>query len=258
MKNRMQFPDDGFLHDLAGAGQKREIRFFRHWLQGSKGTVLEIGAGTGRITLPLLEDGHRVTAMEPDAGLLTWLADRAGTLPLQMQKKLTLWHTHLPDAGMADHFPRIILPGNHLCRFTRDGELQQALENVRQLLTPRGRGMLAVFHPDPARLTPVPGWQHRLTREAEGMLIRRHDRRSYDRWNQVLTTEIRWSFSAGEQTRERTWVLQHRVFFPRELPVILARAGLKVTGTLGDWDGRSPATDTANQLIEFSRGRTSS
>jgi SAM-dependent methyltransferase len=45
--------------------------------------VLDVGAGTGRVALPLAADGHAVTALDIDAELLAELALRAGALPVE-------------------------------------------------------------------------------------------------------------------------------------------------------------------------------
>jgi ubiquinone/menaquinone biosynthesis C-methylase UbiE len=43
--------------------------------------VLELGAGTGKLTAALLAAGHRVTALEPSAGMREVLAARVGDAP---------------------------------------------------------------------------------------------------------------------------------------------------------------------------------
>jgi SAM-dependent methyltransferase len=51
-------------------------------LAGPGGSVLDIGAGTGRASLPLAQAGHPVTALEPSKTMLEGLADAGLGLPL--------------------------------------------------------------------------------------------------------------------------------------------------------------------------------
>ncbi|MEX0667510.1 MAG: class I SAM-dependent methyltransferase, partial [Acidimicrobiia bacterium] len=49
---------------------------------GQGGTILDIGAGTGRASLPLAQAGHPVTAVEPSPTMLEGLAETSVGLPV--------------------------------------------------------------------------------------------------------------------------------------------------------------------------------
>jgi SAM-dependent methyltransferase len=51
-------------------------------LAGPGGSILDIGAGTGRASLPLAQAGHPVTAIEPSETMLAGLADATVGLPV--------------------------------------------------------------------------------------------------------------------------------------------------------------------------------
>jgi SAM-dependent methyltransferase len=51
-------------------------------LAGPGGSILDIGAGTGRASLPLAQAGHPVTAVEPSETMLDGLADASVGLPV--------------------------------------------------------------------------------------------------------------------------------------------------------------------------------
>jgi SAM-dependent methyltransferase len=67
-------------HDLECGGYRADLAL---WLElaassGARSRILDVGAGTGRVTLALARAGHRVTALDLDPDLLDELADRAG------------------------------------------------------------------------------------------------------------------------------------------------------------------------------------
>lgn len=64
--------------------------------------VLEVGAGTGKATLPLLELGARVTAIEPGGNLATELRARAGT------RALTVIESTLEAASLETDFDLVV------------------------------------------------------------------------------------------------------------------------------------------------------
>ena len=56
----------------------------------SGGPVLELGAGTGRVTIPIAEAGIRVSAVDLDAGMLDKLRQKAATLPDEARSRVTV------------------------------------------------------------------------------------------------------------------------------------------------------------------------
>jgi SAM-dependent methyltransferase len=64
-------------HDLECAGYTADLPIWRELAERAGGPVLDLGAGTGRVTLDLAERGHALTALDSDPELLDELARRA-------------------------------------------------------------------------------------------------------------------------------------------------------------------------------------
>ena len=60
------YENSAFLYDLFD--RKTNIEFFHHYA-AKVGAALDIGAGTGRIALPLAARGITVTAVEPSPAM---------------------------------------------------------------------------------------------------------------------------------------------------------------------------------------------
>src|SRR5205085_9457771 len=65
-----------------GGGYDADLPLWRELAASAGGAVLEIGAGTGRVTLDLARRKHPVTALDCDGELLAALANRAADLPV--------------------------------------------------------------------------------------------------------------------------------------------------------------------------------
>jgi SAM-dependent methyltransferase len=70
-------------HDLECADYREDLPLWRSLAAGAPGPVLDVGAGTGRVTLDLARGGAAVVAVDSEAALLSALAQRARGLPVQ-------------------------------------------------------------------------------------------------------------------------------------------------------------------------------
>jgi SAM-dependent methyltransferase len=69
--------DSVIWHDLECASYTADLPLWRELAEQAHGPVLDLGAGTGRVTLDLAARGHDVTALDSDGELLDELARRA-------------------------------------------------------------------------------------------------------------------------------------------------------------------------------------
>jgi SAM-dependent methyltransferase len=70
-------------HDLECGGYVEDLELWRSLAAEHGGPVLDVGAGTGRVTLDLARHGHHVTALDRDPALLAELARRARGLSVE-------------------------------------------------------------------------------------------------------------------------------------------------------------------------------
>ena len=95
---------DALWHDLECGDYREDLPLWRSLAARSGGPVLDVGAGTGRVTLELASGGVAALALDADAALLAALAHRARGLPVE---------TLVADARrfeVARRFPLILVP----------------------------------------------------------------------------------------------------------------------------------------------------
>jgi SAM-dependent methyltransferase len=71
-------------HDIECGQYDADMPLWRALADAADGPILEIGAGTGRITLDLARLGHRVVALEIERELAAALRARAAGLPVEV------------------------------------------------------------------------------------------------------------------------------------------------------------------------------
>ncbi len=70
-------------HDLECGPYTADLALWRALADDAAGPVLDVGAGSGRVTLDLARHGHSVTALDVDPDLLAALSARAATAGLR-------------------------------------------------------------------------------------------------------------------------------------------------------------------------------
>lgn len=69
---------------------------------GEHGSVLDVGAGRGRASLPLAVSGHDLTAVEPDSGMADGLEEEAARLGVSPRLIRGRWPEVAPDVPTVD------------------------------------------------------------------------------------------------------------------------------------------------------------
>jgi len=108
-------------------------------------TVLDAGAGFGRIGAALQARGHRVVAAEKDPDLVAMAAQRYPELPMVRSDILALSPSLLAEAGHPTAYDLVVLVGNVIVLLAPDTE-RRALGTLAALLADGGR-ILVGFHP---------------------------------------------------------------------------------------------------------------
>lgn len=122
-----------------------DTTFYLHEAKKARGKVLEVGCGTGRIYLRLLEAGVDAYGIDISRGMLQKL--RANAHAKGLAEKIFL--ANAKNFRLPHKFELIIVPFRaFLHLLTMDDQLA-ALKTMRAHLAPGGKLMLNFFYPDP-------------------------------------------------------------------------------------------------------------
>jgi SAM-dependent methyltransferase len=128
------------LYDLFD--QKPNIDFFYRYARQS-GEMLDVGAGTGRIAIPLAERGVHVVCVEPSPAMRLQFEKKLVRRP-DLSSRIEIIGSDARSFQLARSFPAAFLSGT-FDHFLDDAERLASLENIGQHLTPGGILVFDVF-----------------------------------------------------------------------------------------------------------------
>jgi SAM-dependent methyltransferase len=246
--------DYGTLYDAVPAyAERADIAFYLGEAERA-GTVLEVGCGTGRLTLPLARAGHVVTGIDLSPAMLARARAKLDAEAPEVRARVTLLETDARRMTLASDaaFDLAVVPFRVMQHFVSIDDQLDVLAEVRKRLRPDGRVVFDVFNPSyplmlgdrSAEVEDTP--EHALP---DGRTVRRTVRVLAVHWaEQVSDLELIYYVGSGGRTERIVHRFPMRWFTPSELKHLVARAGYRLDALYGGFD-RRPVGDDAPELI---------
>ncbi len=213
------------LYDAWSRSVTEDVEFYVEEARRSGGTVVELAVGTGRIAIPVAQDGSKVIGIDTSAemlGLCRQAAESAGVAQL-----VDLRLGDLRDPPVSERVELVICPFRSYLHLRTETDRLAALNAARKLLQPNGRLVFDVFAPGQDDID-----------ETDGRWIEREpgiwERADWDSANRTLDLSVR------DETHHSTMSLAW--LSPLEWAGLIERAGLTVQACYG-WFDRRPYTD---------------
>jgi SAM-dependent methyltransferase len=231
------------LYDLENPDFAPDGAFYLALTQQYAGPVLDLGCGTGRITIPLARHGVPITGIDVMPAMLARAQSKAANLPI------TWVQADVRAFQLPAHFRLILDTGTTLQHVLDRVDHEAVLARVREHLTPDGYAVFHTFAPHPTRLVNMAEHDWFTYAAEPGRTVRVSGSIRYDHRNQVFHEDAirRWQDVTGQEI-VRSAPLARRMFFPKEFELLLHYNGFKVVQQYGDWNG-SPITNDSQLMI---------
>jgi ubiquinone/menaquinone biosynthesis C-methylase UbiE len=220
---------------------RRDVPFWRRLTSGIRGRILELGSGTGRISVPLARAGVSVVGIDRSAPMLRRAARRAALQSMRggrARGHLTLVRGDIRALPFrSGRFRMVLAAYGVLQSILRERDLTATLDSVSRVLAPGGTFGVDLV-PD------VPNWREYRNRvqlrgrAPGGAHLTLIESVRQDRRRRLTTFEQRYVERTGRRVAEHRFQLTFRTLPVRQMARRLEAAGFAVEAVLGDYRGR--------------------
>ncbi len=219
---------------------RRDVPFWRSVAAQAGGQVLELGCGTGRISMPLGKAGIAVVGIDRSEAMLARARRRVKRSGLERQVRLVRGDIrYLPFATARRRgFSAVLAPYGVLQSLLRERDLAQTLDAVHRVLEPGGLFGLELVADLPSweeyrKRVSLKGWRARRG----GVHVTLVETVRQDRKKRLTVFDQAFTERRGRATRTHQFSLTFRTLSVPQVARRLGRAGFEVTALLGDYRG---------------------
>jgi SAM-dependent methyltransferase len=220
---------------------RRDVPFWQRVAGEARGAVLELGCGTGRVSVPLARAGVRIVGVDRSAAMLARASRRAAALARRRGgrtgRRLRLVRGDIRELPFGDgRFEMVLAPYGVLQSLIRERDLAATLRSVARVLMPGGLFGIDLV-PD------VPNWREYSNkvqlkgRAAGGMHLTLIESVRQDRRRRLTTFTQTYRERRGRDVREHAFDLTFRTVPVPSFVRRLTTAGFAVEAVLGDYRG---------------------
>jgi SAM-dependent methyltransferase len=235
------------------ANRKQDLAFYLETAAASRGPVLELGCGTGRIAIPIAESGLRVSGLDISRKMLERAEQKRSALAPERRDLLRLMHGDMTSFELRERFPLIIIPFRPFQHLLSVAAQLRCLNCARRHLADGGRLVMDFFQTDAARMHDPKFLEAHFVAEYEmpaARKVRLFERiAAFHRAEQGNDVEMAFEVTEpGGHVDRHVFAFTFRYFFRYEVEHLLARCGFRLVETFGDFD-RSPLQDDSPEMI---------
>jgi SAM-dependent methyltransferase len=224
-------------------------RFYLEMAKEAEGRVLELGCGSGRLTIPIALQGSEIVGVDLSPAMLEAARAKASAVGVEVQ-----WVAgDMRRLDLPGPFSAIFIPGNSLLHLLTGEDLERCFACSRRHLLPGGRLVFDVSNPEvwlgkhrSAERSPV-----LRVADAQGGEISVEETATYNARTQIL--RVVWYLSKPDAPDFRVVDYQLRAIFPQELPRLLEAAGLRLEICYGEFSREPFESSSPRQVCICSR-----
>lgn len=218
-----------------------DLPFWKTLATRMKGRVLELGVGTGRVAIPIAQEGIDITGVDRSVAALKLASTKAASANVNMR----LIKEDVRCLLLDQKFDLVLAPANLINECFTPLDIDGLLSSAKRHLSDSGvfviaaRNSIAIGNADAPKL-----FSMSADEQAKGYQLD-WQRVPYSHSTQLCVARV----GQKEQGGSSDHYMAHRIYYPDELMSLLYRHGLRVEATAGDFAGTELRSDSESMVV---------
>ncbi|HSH03100.1 MAG TPA: class I SAM-dependent methyltransferase [Anaerolineae bacterium] len=242
--SNLEIYNDPPTYDLESGPFDPQRSFLLHYATAANGPLLELGCGTGRITIPLAQLGLNLTALDILPQMLAHARTKASHLPINwICADVRTFHLN-------QQYPLIFSRGLLFQHLLARADQNAFFHRIHQHLTPDGTFIIDASFKHPRKMRNSPERQHWYTFTNHlGQKIQVSGEDRYDHLAQIwYQTIYHQPLQAKRSPLPTPRQLALRYYMPQEMESLLRHHNFQILHRYGNWQGDPLREDSFLQI----------
>ncbi|MEM9362159.1 MAG: class I SAM-dependent methyltransferase [Bacteroidota bacterium] len=232
--------------------QLGDLEFYKKWMPKDKNAnILELCCGTGRLTIPLVKEGHHITGLDFTPSMLEQAKKKAAQEGLQIPFVQGDMRTFV----FQDKFDLVFIPFNSIHHLYTNQDIFRTFSSVKKHLKEDGLFIFDCFNPNIRYVVEAETEEKQIaeytTEDGREIVIKQT--MNYESATQI--NRIAWHYFINDSF-DSTQNLDMRLFYPQELNSYLERMDFTISHKFGNFEEK-PFDDSSEKQIFICQKATS-
>jgi len=240
--------DNPILYDKENDSYKEDVKFIDKWASKTKGLIIDLACGTGRVTIPLASRGYNLIGVDLHKGMLNEAIRKTTKLDLQIE-----WiEQDCSKLNLSVKSNLIYSVGNSFQHFLTNEAQDGLLMSVNKHLETGGIFIFGTRFPNADELlqpSTEEYWRTYIDSETQNK-VNVYTISKYDSLSQVQhNTTIRKITNNDEEIVDEVRTnISLRYVFPKEMERFLYGNGFEIVSVYKDWN-ETPISEDSYQMV---------
>ena len=235
---------------------KEDLQFYLEQSQSVNGKVLELGCGTGRVTIPLALAGVDVSGIDISYSMIKKLREKCLNLGINLDSRvMDMSNLELPDT-----FDLVIIPFRGFQSLLTLDQQVNCLTSIRKVLGRGGRLILDIFAPQLEMFdqnSTVRYLAKEVTQPHQNATISVWHRTTFDKYRQTSATNLTVeTVRDGVVIEAKDLRFDLRYLYPKEAQYLFTNCGYGIEHIYGGFKGEPLGRDSAEMVWTLKASET--